>query len=165
MPTSEAPADVNEPREPADPNPKPDSPEQDISTPGGFLGLPLVPRRPLEPPVPASPSVRGSRWVDYDTHELLEMIGELEDERRWSRLREGFWLALLIHILFFSAITWIPTYIFKVPKVVDPFDVIKQRKDLAYLDLPPDALRQLRPSPCPGPCPTSRSSTSKRWTS
>jgi hypothetical protein len=33
--------------------------------------------------------VRGSRWVDYDTHELLEMISELEDERRWARLREG----------------------------------------------------------------------------
>jgi hypothetical protein len=29
--------------------------------------------------------------------------------------------------------------------VVDPFDAIKQRKDLTYLDLPPDALRQARP--------------------
>ena len=37
--------------------------------------------------------MRSSRWVDYDTHELLEMISELEDERRWARLREGFWLA------------------------------------------------------------------------
>jgi hypothetical protein len=35
------------------------------------------------------PVVRGSRWVDYDTHELLEMISELEDERRWARLREA----------------------------------------------------------------------------
>ena len=37
--------------------------------------------------------VRGSRWVDYDTHELLQMISELEDERRWARLREGIWIA------------------------------------------------------------------------
>ena len=44
-----------------------------------------------------------SRWVDYDTHELLNMISELEDERRWARLREGIWLALLIHILLLSA--------------------------------------------------------------
>ena len=36
-----------------------------------------------------APVVRGSRWIDYDTHELLEMISELEDERRWARLREG----------------------------------------------------------------------------
>ena len=53
-----------------------------------------------------------SRWVDYDTHELLKMISELEDERRWARLREGIWIALLIHILLISAITWIPRYIF-----------------------------------------------------
>ena len=79
------------------------------------------------------------------------MIGELEDERRWARLREGFWLALLIHILFFSAISWIPTYIFKVPKVIDPFDAIKKRKDLTYLDLPPDALRESQPKVVPKP--------------
>lgn len=160
MPTSEAPAEVNEPNGSAEPGLQPDSPAQETSapdaptredtsakeipTPGGFLGLPLIPSRPLETPASDSPVVRGSRWIDYDTHELLEMIGELEDERRWSRLREGFWLALLVHILFFSAITWIPTYIFKVPKVTDPWSVIKQRPDLSYLDLPPDAIRQLK---------------------
>ena len=64
--------------------------------------------------------VRGSRWVDYDTHELLEMISELEDERRWARLREGIWLAILVHLVLLSAVTWIPKYIFKVPQVVDP---------------------------------------------
>src|ERR1700722_10508302 len=74
-----------------------------------------------------------SRWVDYDTHELLQMISELEDERRWARLREGIWIAVLIHILLLSAITWIPRYIFHVTPVIDPFDAIKQRKDLTYL--------------------------------
>jgi outer membrane biosynthesis protein TonB len=83
--------------------------------------------------------------VDYDTHELLEMISELEDERRWARLREGVWLAILIHLMLLSAVTWIPKYVLKVPPVIDPFDAIKQRKDLSYLDLPPDALRQLQP--------------------
>src|SRR6516225_10116058 len=75
-----------------------------------------------------------SRWVDYDTHELLTMISELEDERRWARLREGIWIALLIHILLLSAITWVPKYIFRVPPVIDPFDAINKRKDLSYLD-------------------------------
>jgi TonB family protein len=111
----------------------------------------LNPKGPLETNGSGPSPLRGSRWVDYDTHELLEMIGELEDERRWSRLREGFWLALLFHILLFSAITWIPTYIFKVPRVVDPFDAIKQRKDLTYLDLPPDALRETQPKVVPKP--------------
>ena len=103
-----------------------------------------APEEQTRPPEPATDGSR-SRWVDYDTHELLEMISELEDERRWARLREGIWLAILIHVLLLSAVTWIPKYVFKVPPVIDPFDAIKQRKDLSYLDLPPDALRQLQP--------------------
>ncbi len=158
MPISEAPAEVNEPKGPAEPRPQTGSPAQETSISGSILGLDTFSERDLEPRdleprEPSSPVVSGSRWIDYNTHELLEMIGELEDERRWSRLREGFWLALLIHILFFSAITWIPTYIFKVPKVIDPFEAIKERKDLAYLDMPPDALRQLQSKPVPKPLP------------
>jgi hypothetical protein len=97
--------------------------------------------------------VRGSRWVDYDTHELLEMIGELEDERRWARLREGVWIAILFHLAVLSAITWIPKYVFKVPQVIDPIDAIKNRQDLQYLDLPPDAIRQLQPKVKINPVP------------
>jgi hypothetical protein len=93
-----------------------------------------------------SPVVRGSRWIDYDTHELLEMISELEDERRWARLREGLWIAILVHLVLLSSLTWIPRYIFKVPPVIDPFEAIKQRKDdLKYLDLPPDLLKRVQP--------------------
>jgi hypothetical protein len=93
-----------------------------------------------------SPKVRGSRWVDYDTYELLDMISELEDERRWARLREGIWIAILFHIVLISGITWIPKYIFKVPPVVDPFEAIRQRKDeLKYLDLPPDLIKRVQP--------------------
>ncbi len=157
MPTSQPPVEETDPKGAPEASiaesPAPDSSASEPSVPGGFLGLPLNPRGPLNVPLETngsgSPIVRGSRWVDYDTHELLEMIGNLEDERRWSRLREGFWLALLFHILLFSAFTWIPTYVFKVPKVVDPFDVIKQRKDLSYLDLPPDALRDSHPRIAP----------------
>ncbi len=101
----------------------------------------------------SAPVVRGSRWVDYDTHELLEMIGELEDERRWARLREGVWIAILIHLAILSAITWIPKYVFKVPQVIDPMEAIKNRKDLQYLDLPPDALRQVQPKVKINPVP------------
>jgi TonB family protein len=98
---------------------------------------------------------RTSRWVDYDSHELLQMISDLEDERRWSRLREGIWLAILFHLFLLSAVTWIPKYIFKSARVIDPFEAIKERKDLAYLDLPPDALRETRPKVTPKP-PTNK---------
>ncbi len=103
-----------------------------------------------------------SRWVDYDTHELLQMISELEDERRWARLREGIWLAVLIHILLLSAVTWIPRYIFHVTPVIDPFDAIKQRKDLTYLDLPPDLIKKLQPKVQVKPVPEQHQHVDKK---
>ena len=114
-------------------------------------------RPPVTAPIAEAPAPAGdeqesarlarstSRWVDYDTHELLQMISEMEDERRWARLREGILWAVIFHILLISAATWIPRYVFHAPLVVDPFDAIKKRKDLSYLDLPPDALKALQP--------------------
>jgi outer membrane biosynthesis protein TonB len=106
--------------------------------------------------------VRGSRWVDYDTHELLEMISELEDERRWARLREGVWIAVLLHLALLSAITWIPKYVFKVPRVIDPIDAIKNRKDLTYLDSLPDAIRELHPKVVVKPVPPKQTTVDKK---
>ncbi len=92
MPTDQAPTQVNEPDGPAGITPGPGEP---------VSGVPALSQEPREPE-PVSPVVRGSRWVDYDTHELLQMITELEDERRWARLREGIWLAILIHLIVLS---------------------------------------------------------------
>ncbi|HEX3891139.1 MAG TPA: TonB family protein [Terracidiphilus sp.] len=103
-----------------------------------------------------------SRWVDYDTHELLEMISDLEDERRWARLREGIWIAILIHVVLLSAITWIPKYVFRVPPVIDPFDAINKRKDLSYLDLPPDLLRKYQPKVAIKPVPEKQPQIDKK---
>jgi hypothetical protein len=128
MPISEAPTNVNEPSK----------------LPPGQLD-PAHPESNQPTDDQVAPVSRGSRWVDYDTHELLVMISELEDERRWARLREGIWIAVLLHLALLSAITWIPKYVFKVPQVIDPIDAIKNRKDLSYLDLPPDALREFQP--------------------
>ncbi len=140
MPTSEAPTDVNEP--------SPEGPEGTSPETGN-----PVPGEEARAEESSSPVVRGSRWVDYDTHELLQMISELEDERRWARLREGIWIAILFHLALLSAVTWIPKYVFKVPQVIDPIDAIRQRKDLSYLDLPPDALRKLQPKVIVKPVP------------
>ncbi len=137
MPISEAPTNLNDPR---GPDQESDSPEEVA------LALEQAPAEAEE----SAPAGQSSRWVDYDTHELLEMISELEDERRWSRLREGIWLAILIHFLLLSAITWIPRYVFKQPPVINPFDVIKQ-KDLTYLNAPP-AMKtppKVKPKPLP----------------
>ncbi len=110
----------------------------------------------------APPPLNQSRWLDYDSHELLEMISELEDERRWARLREGILWAVLLHILLISAVTWIPKYVFKVPQVIDPIDAIKNRKDLNYLDVPPDALRALQLKPVMKPLPQKQPQIDKK---
>jgi hypothetical protein len=90
------------------------------------------------------PGYSTSRYVDYDTHELLDKISQYEDERRWQRIREGIWISIIAHILLFSGLTWIPRYVFHQPQLVDPFDAIKKRKDLTYLDELPDALKQVQ---------------------
>jgi hypothetical protein len=137
MPIREAPADVNEPSKPETSTGVTPAAGEDSSNANGEM--------PTQAPPVANKSLGNSRWVDYDTHELLNMISELEDERRWARLREGIWIAILVHLFLLSAVTWIPKYLLKVPQVMDPFEAIKQRKDLTYLDLPPDALEKIRP--------------------
>ncbi|MGD0942037.1 MAG: energy transducer TonB [Terracidiphilus sp.] len=136
MPIDQAPTEVNEPKGPPETPPDPRGPSS---------GAPAS----SEQQNSVSPIVRGSRWVDYDTHELLQMISELEDERRWARLREGVWLAILIHLIIISALTWLPKYVFKVPPVVDSADALKQHKDFTYLDTP----FQLPSKPAPKPVP------------
>ncbi len=155
MPTSVVPTSVNEPDEPTGDSPQSAAPATGTEHGSNGTSPRLDPRDDDQEPRESdkSPVVRGSRWIDYDTHELLEMISELEDERRWARLREGIWIAILIHLVLISAITWIPRYVFKVPPVVDPFEAIQKRKDLSYLDLPPDALKNLQPKVTVKPVP------------
>lgn len=147
MPITETPSKVNEPNDPTGIGPG--SAAAGESAPQPDDKAPLAPRST-------------SRWVDYDTHELLEMISELEDERRWARLREGIWLAILLHLVLLSALTWIPKYVLKVPPVIDPFEAINKRKDLSYLDLPPDALKMLRPKVKIEPVPDKQSHVDKK---
>jgi hypothetical protein len=114
MPISELPNQVNEPTT----KPEPGQPE---SSQG--------------PDAPVSPVVRGSRWLDYDTHELMQIITDLEDERRWARLREGVLWAILLHALVILALALLPRYIFQ-PRILEPKVATNDHKDWTYLDSP-----------------------------
>ncbi|MGD0788838.1 MAG: energy transducer TonB [Terracidiphilus sp.] len=144
MPSSEAPNHVDDS---AAPPAVSSVPQLDTSPQPGSAA-------PRTEPESERPVVRGSRWVDYDTHELLQMISELEDERRWARLREGFWIAILIHLALLSAVTWLPKYVFKVPVVVDSNRAINEHKDFQYFDSPlnlkpPPAQPKVKINPVP----------------
>lgn len=120
MPTSEAPSSVSQSEETPEVDAELHSAPDVVSHRNGAEGL----------------SLRGaSRWVDYDTHELLERIGELEDERRWARLREGTLWAVLFHILVILAIILIPKYVLKMRPAIETAN-IQNHKDFTYLDTP-----------------------------
>jgi outer membrane biosynthesis protein TonB len=120
MPTSEAPTDVNEPNEPQTSPLATQDKESPVPAPESLQSAPSA--------------LRGSRWVDYDTHELLEMISELEDERRWARLREGMLWAVLAHVAVLLALFLLPRYIV-MPKVVDKTAKL-DKDEFTYMDTP-----------------------------
>jgi TonB family protein len=108
-----------------------------------------VPPSPPSTPPEAPSFRRPTRYEDYELHDLLNVIEELEGSRNWASLREKFWIALIIHLVIFWYLAYGPKYLFNV-KVVDPSVVLKQReKEMTYLDLPPDALKQVKPKPAP----------------
>ncbi len=73
-------------------------------------------------------------------------MDELQDERGRARLREFFWISIIVHMIIFWFLLYGPKYVWhRNIRVVDPSEILKQReKELTYLDLP-DALKQVKP--------------------
>lgn len=110
----------------------------------------VPPPQSAPPEPPAGPTFRRkstARYEGMETDELLHLIDNLEDERSRARVREGIYISLLAHVLIFLWILFGPRYILHRPKVVSPFDVLtdRQKKELTYMSLPPDALKHIRP--------------------
>jgi TonB family protein len=102
------------------------------------------------PEPPAGPKFRrksSTRYEGMEADELLHLIDNLEDERSRARVREGIYISLLAHVLIFLWILFGPRYILHKPKVISPFDVLsdRQKKEMTYLSLPPDALKRVQP--------------------
>ncbi len=105
-----------------------------------------VPTPPSQTPEPPVFQRKRSRYEDLEADELLHLIDRLEDERSRARLREGIYVSLLAHVVFFLLWFFGPKYILHRPTVISPAEVLRQRqKDFTYLDLPPDALKHLKP--------------------
>ncbi|HEY3989337.1 MAG TPA: TonB family protein [Acidobacteriaceae bacterium] len=110
----------------------------------------VPPPQSAPPEPPAGPKFRrksSTRYEGMEADELLHLIDNLEDERSRSRVREGIYISLLAHVLIFLFILFGPRYILHQPKVISPFDVLsaRQKKELTYMSLPPDALKNIRP--------------------
>ena len=104
---------------------------------------------PTPPSSPAPPPQRRRRrrpaYEEMEGYDLVHIIDELEDERARVALREKIWIALILHILVFGYILLAPKYIWHV-KVRDASLALRDKeKPVTVLDLPPDALKQLKP--------------------
>jgi TonB family protein len=135
MPISEPPTEVNEPKGPAESGSQAGSSSQDKPIPGSILGIDTINESEAHDREARSALRSSSRWVDYETHELLQIISDLEDERRWARLREGMLWAVLFHIVILFALFLIPKYLLKLVPVVQTSSM-KDHKDFTYLDSP-----------------------------
>src|ERR1700733_7651574 len=108
-----------------------------------------VPNSPPGTPPEPPRFRRASRYEDYETHDLLSVIEELEGDRNWASLREKVWIALIIHMVVFWFLFYGPRYLFNI-HVKDPSLVLRDReKQMTFLELPPDALKQIKPKNAP----------------
>ena len=98
---------------------------------------------PGRPPEPFSKRKR-LRYEELDPDELLHLIDRLEDERSRALRREGIWISVIAHLLLFWFLFYGPKFRSHQPHVVNPND---NKKDLTYLNLPPDAEKQVKPKP------------------
>ena len=105
-----------------------------------------VPTSPPDRP-PGQPLFRRkrARYEELEPDELLHLIDRLEDERSLARKREGIWISVLAHLIVFWFILYGPRVLGHEPHVVNP--ALQNRKDMTYLDLPPDALKKIKPKP------------------
>ena len=107
-------------------------------TPDSPQNLTPPPREPL-PFIPA-----GSRYSDLETHELWQLLDDMDDERAKARRRESFYISTIVYLMVAWFIFYGPHVLWHQPRMINPADALKDR-DMTYLDLPPDALKQMKP--------------------
>ncbi len=107
-------------------------------TPDSPQNLPPPPREPL-PFIPA-----GSRYSDLETHELWQLLDDMDDERAKARRRESFYISTIVYLMVAWFVFYGPHVLWHQPRMINPADALKDR-DMTYLGLPPDALKQMKP--------------------
>ncbi len=105
-------------------------------SPDNPTNLPPPPREPL-PFISA-----GSRYSDLEAHELWQLLDDMEDERGKARRREAFYISTIIYMFVAWFAFYGPHVLWHQPHMINPAEALK---DMTYLDLPPDALKQMKP--------------------
>ncbi|MEO6829671.1 MAG: TonB C-terminal domain-containing protein [Acidobacteriaceae bacterium] len=101
------------------------------------------PENPIEPKLDRLPT----RYDSRSSHELLEVIDDLEGSRLSARVREAIWVSVILHLLIFWWVLYGPRLKFLSPAtVVNPMEAqMQQKKPPVYLDMPPDLVKRKPP--------------------
>jgi TonB family protein len=97
----------------------------------------------ISPRPPAAPDVRAPGGGLHDAPVLLI---QLQDDLARSRLREAFWISIVLHLLLVIAIVTAPKFLppRRVVALQSAEDLMRQ-KELTFLELPPDAQKVAKP--------------------
>jgi TonB family protein len=115
----------------------------------------IPPRSPVPPPHPGRRPEDGDiydarHWESayQEMHEAPALLIQLQDDLSRSRLREAFWISVVVHLTLVILIVNSPRFEKYLPKrplvVVSPNDWMRQ-KELTYLELPPDQQKVTKP--------------------
>jgi outer membrane biosynthesis protein TonB len=93
--------------------------------------------------------IRTGRYGELDEHELIHLLDSIEDERARGRFRESIYISLFIWIAIAWVVLYGPKYLWHAPKLVTPFDVLKEREltqlNLPQLHAPPPSVPRAQP--------------------
>lgn len=103
---------------------------------------------PPEPPRYTSlpPGVDARQAPSEPVEYVPVLLTQLQDDLARSRLREAFWISVVLHLVLVIAIVLAPKYIpgYKTIHVATAEDLLNQ-KDATFLALPPDAEKDITP--------------------
>jgi outer membrane biosynthesis protein TonB len=98
------------------------------------------------PPNPVDASqptkLRSARFGELDEHELIRLLDTLDDERSKARFRESIYISVFFYIIVAWFLFYGPRVLFHQPRLVSPFDVLKQR-EMTNLQVPNDIAKHL----------------------
>lgn len=117
-----------------------------------LVPMSMIETPPEEQEAPPTPSPsreargRSGRYRYFETHELITLIDEIDDERSRARFREAVYLAVILWLSLFLLYVFLPRYLPHAPVLM-----VQQRnpKELTYLDTPPDLKQRFKNHPSP----------------
>jgi len=98
------------------------------------------------PPPERNGKARRRRYRELETHELLTLIDEIDDDRSRAQFRESVYLATIVWLVLLLIFIFLPRYLPHAPVLVVPE---RNPNQLTYLDTPPDLKQRFKNHPSP----------------